>query len=107
MGQVQSNFGRYLKVGVIEDTENKEKLLDLVTFSSTLGDKVTSLPDYVSRMPEAQTQSYYLSGASKAAASSSPVLERRKKTGFDVLFAPHPVDELAVPGGGTFKVSGT
>ena len=100
----QSNFGRYLKVGVIEDTENKEKLLDLVTFSSTLGEKVTSLPDYVSRMPEAQKQIYYLSGASKAAASSSPVLERLKKKGFEVLFALDQIDEIALQGVGKFKV---
>ncbi len=99
----QTNFGRYLKVGVIEDTENKEKLLELVTFSSTLGEKVTSLPDYVSRMPSEQKQIYYLSGASKAAAASSPVLERLKKKGFEVLFALDQIDEIALQGVGKFS----
>ena len=100
----QSNFGRYLKVGVIEDTENKDKLLELATFaSSTPEDKPTSLPDYVSRMPTEQKQIYYLSGASKAAAASSPVLERLKKKGFEVLFALDQIDEIALQGVGKYK----
>ena len=41
-------------------------------------------------MAEGQKQIYYLSGASKAAAASSPVLERLRKKGFEVLHALDP-----------------
>ena len=71
-----TNFGRYIKVGVIEDRDNKDALLKLAAFSSSAGSEDATLPDYISRMKEGQKQIYYLSGASKAAASASPVLER-------------------------------
>merc|ERR1719506_1844693 len=74
-----SNFGRYIKVGVIEDRDNKDALLKIASFASSAGDDESTLPDYVSRMKEGQKQIYYLSGASKAAAASSPVLERLSK----------------------------
>ena len=34
----QSNFGRYIKVGVIEDRDNKDALLKLATFASSASD---------------------------------------------------------------------
>jgi len=98
-----TNFGRYIKVGVIEDQDNKDKLLELAAFSSSASEQSTSLPDYVSRMPTEQKQIYYLSGASKAAAASSPVLERLKKKGFEVLFALDQIDEIALQGVGKYK----
>lgn len=33
-----NNFGRYIKVGVIEDQDNKDALLKLATFSSSSSD---------------------------------------------------------------------
>ena len=54
-------------------------------------------------MKEGQKQIYYVSGASKAAASSSPVLDRLKSQGFEVLFALDQIDEIALQGVGTFE----
>lgn len=57
------SFGRYIKVGVIEDEANRVDLAKLMRFaSSTSGDKLTSLTDYVSRMKEDQKQIYFLIG---------------------------------------------
>ena len=42
-----ANFGRYIKVGVIEDQDNKDALLKLASFSSSVGDKATTLGGYV------------------------------------------------------------
>lgn len=55
------SFGRNLKIGVIEDTENRERLSKLLRFhSSKSEDDMTSLQDYVSRMKEGQTQIFYM-----------------------------------------------
>ena len=97
-----ANFGRYIKVGVIEDKDNKDALLKLASFSTSTLDKESTLPAYVSRMKEGQKQIYYLSGASKAAAAASPVLERLKKQGYEVLFALDQIDEIALQGVGNF-----
>jgi molecular chaperone HtpG len=95
-------FGRYIKVGVIEDRDNKDALLKLASFATSEGDNGSTLPDYVSRMKEGQKQIYYLSGASKAAAASSPVLERLQKQGYEVLYALDQIDEIALQGVGKF-----
>merc|ERR1719310_1644249 len=97
-----TNFGRYIKVGVIEDRDNKDALLKIASFATSEGDKGTTLPDYVARMKEGQKQIYYLSGASKAAAQASPVLERLQKQGYEVLFALDQIDEIALQGVGKF-----
>jgi len=97
------NFGRYLKVGVIEDKDNKDALLKLASFSSSAsGERGATLKEYKERMPEGQKQIYYISGASKAAASASPVLERLKKQGYEVLFALDQIDEIALQGVGKY-----
>ena len=81
---------------MIEDKDNKERILKLASFSSSAIDTQTTLPGYVERMVEGQKQIYYLSGASKAAAASSPVLERLQKQGYEVLFALDQIDEIAL-----------
>jgi HSP90 family molecular chaperone len=97
------NFGRYIKVGVIEDKDNKDALLKLATFeSSGSEERGATLPEYVSRMKEGQKQIYYLSGSSKAAAAASPVLERLNKQGYEVLYALDQIDEIALQGVGKF-----
>jgi molecular chaperone HtpG len=92
------NFGRYIKVGLIEDKDNKDALLKLASFATSEGDKVTTLPEYAGRMKEGQKQIYYLTGASKAAAAASPVLERLKKQGYEILYALDQIDEIALQG---------
>ena len=100
--KLTSNFGRYIKVGLIEDKDNKDAILKLASFTTSANDKPSTLPAYVSRMKEGQKQIYYLSGASKSAAMASPVLERLKKQGYEVLFALDQIDEIALQGVGKF-----
>lgn len=66
-------FGKSLKLGVIEDTTNRQRLAKLLRFySSKSPDKLTSLDDYISRMKDGQKQIYYLAGMVSPVASFSP-----------------------------------
>jgi len=91
-------FGPVLKEGLHFDFANKEKLQDLVLFESTATEagKLTSLKEYVERMPEAQKELYFITGTSRAMVEQSPHLEMFRKKGFEVLFLTDPVDEWVV-----------
>jgi heat shock protein beta len=66
------NFGKYLKVGVIEEPDYKDELAGLVRFWSTKsGDEHVSLDGYASRMQTNQTNIFYVTGDSKKASDAT------------------------------------
>mmetsp|Transcript_127552 Transcript_127552/g.231945 ORF Transcript_127552/g.231945 Transcript_127552/m.231945 type:complete len:812 (+) Transcript_127552:85-2520(+) len=97
------NFGKYIKVGLIEDKDNKDSLLEIAGFTTSTNDKPTTLPEYVERMKEGQKKIYYVSGSSKSAVASSPVLEGLRKKGYEIIYALDQIDEIALQGVGKFK----
>lgn len=62
-----SNFGKNIKLGVIEDSSNRNKLAKLLRFHTTFDDEEqTSLDEYISRMKDDQDTILYLPGDSKS-----------------------------------------
>ena len=90
-------FGRVLKEGLIEDTDNTEALLELISADSTHDpEKTTTLREYVERMKDGQDAVYYLTGATRAAVENSPHMEAFTAKGYEVLILTDPVDEVWV-----------
>ncbi len=97
------NFGAVMKEGLYEDFANRDVLLELARFRSTTADGLTSLKDYVERMPAGQDAIFYIAGDDAETVDQSPQLEGFKAKGVEVLLLTDPVDEFWIPSVGTFE----
>jgi molecular chaperone HtpG len=92
-------LGPVLKEGLARDFENKEKVADLLLFEHATGEPgaMTTLADYVEKMPAEQTEIYYLAGETAEQLRHSPYLEAFRAKGFDVLLLTDAIDEFTLP----------
>ncbi|KAL9253112.1 Heat shock protein 90-5, chloroplastic-like protein [Drosera capensis] len=98
------NFGKFMKLGCIEDTGNHKRLTPLLRFISSKSEEdLISLDDYVERMGENQKAIYYLATDSLKSAKSAPFLEKLLQKDIEVLYLIDPIDEVAVGNLQTYK----
>jgi len=83
-----------LKLGVLEDKSNEERLLKLLRFPSSkeVATK-TSFDQYIENFLPNQNNIYYLAGEDVAACQQSPLLEKLVEKGYEVLYFVDPIDE--------------
>ena len=92
-------FGTVLREGVASDFENRDAIAKLLRFRSSDGDDraaLVSLDDYVGRMPEEQTQIYFVTGSDINTIQRTPNLEAFASRNFEVLYLIDPVDEFVL-----------
>src|SRR5262245_38197573 len=93
-------LGAVLKEGLTRDWTNRERIADLLLFESATTEPgtVTTLEEYVEKMPAGQEEILYLTGEAAGPLRKSPYLEAFRAKGQDVLLLTDPVDEFAFPG---------
>jgi len=90
-------FGLQLKFGVYNNYgSNKDAVKDLLMFHSSSENKLVTLEEYVSRMPESQKYIYYACGESISRIDHLPQTELVKDKGFEILYFTDNVDEFAI-----------
>lgn len=89
------NFSKNIKLGIMEDSKSKEKLYQLLRYTSlnTDNDNTISLDSYVENMKEGQKDIYYITGESVKVMKNMPCLEKLKKKGYDVILMSDAIDE--------------
>lgn len=91
------NFGKNMKLGVIEDHANHKKLAPLLRFYSSFNeDELVSLDNYIDSMKEGQKAIYYIAADSITSARNAPFLEKLIEKEYEVLFLIDPIDEVAI-----------
>ena len=71
------SFGKFIKLGCIEDTGNHKRLAPLLRFPTSKNEEdMISLDQYVENMPEKQNAIYYIATDSLQSAKTAPFLEK-------------------------------
>ena len=90
-------FGLQIKFGVYSDFGmNKDKLQDLLMFTSSNENKLVTLDEYVTAMREEQKYIYYATGENISRIEHLPQTELLKDKGYEILYLTDNVDEFAI-----------
>ena len=90
-------YSKNIKLGIHEDSSNRDKLSDLLMFHTTKsGSKMISFKEYVSNMPSIQKHIYFITGESLKSVANSPFIEKCRNRNFEVFCMIDPIDEYCV-----------
>lgn len=90
-------FGAQIKYGIYNDYGmNKDKLQDLLMFTSANTKELITLKEYVDSMKEDQKVIYYACGETLDKIDMLPQVELVKDKGYDILYLTEYVDEFAI-----------
>ncbi|BGP12223.1 hypothetical protein JCM10213_007481 [Rhodosporidiobolus nylandii] len=94
--ELYQKAGTALKVGAVDDSKNRDRIIKLLRFETSASENMTSLDDYVSRRKVSQTQIFFHAGAGlrKDQLEKSPFVERILARGYEVLYFSDPIDEM-------------
>ena len=95
--QFWTAFGMQFKYALMNAYgQNRDTIRDLLLFWSSKENKLTSLKEYVDRMPESQEKIYYVCADSVEHASKMPQAERVLKAGYEVLYLTVDEEEIVL-----------
>ncbi len=87
-------YSKHIKLGVHEDTTNRNKLASLLRYETSKSDgDLISLDEYIENMKEGQTNIYYMTSDSVKSIQNSPFLDYFKSKDYEVLYMVDPLDE--------------
>ena len=98
-----NTFGKSVKMGVVEDAGNRSKLAKLLRYKTSKSEgEFKSFDEYITEIPEWQSDIYFLAGESMEAIMKSPFLEVANRKGIEVLLLDEPIDEYVMQHLGEF-----
>jgi heat shock protein beta len=87
-------FGKALKLGLLEDKNNRDKLSSLTRWHSTRSSTdMVSFDEYIAKMKPVQDQIYYFSGEDRSVLEKSPLVVGLVRRGYEVILCDDPIDE--------------
>jgi len=91
-------FGNVLKEGLYNDFANREKILELLKFHTLNSDEMVTIEEFVKNVDDEKKEIYYLTNkGSVDMLKHSPLLEKFKARGIDVLLLNEEVDTIIFP----------
>jgi len=100
-------YNKLIKEGIYTDYTNKELLLDIVRYKSSVVEGATSLAKYIEREKKKEGRAkeiYYIIGEDENILRNSPLLEAYKKNDLEVLILDDKeFDEIVTPTIGEYK----
>ena len=97
-------FGSQIKYGIYDNYGiNKDKLKDLLLFTSSKEMKKVSLSEYVANMKDGQDSIYYVCGETADKIDLLPQVESFKEHEFEILYCTDYMDEFVLQTIGTYE----
>jgi molecular chaperone HtpG len=89
------NFDKNIKLGIHEETSQRDKLIEFLRFNTSKGDYV-SLSQYKERMSENQPGIYFITGDSIKNLENSPFVDKLKKKNWEIIYMVDSIDEYII-----------